>query len=159
VGAGLALRFLDTGERLHQVSELLWATAPVIGLGLAAVGVVLIGPEVRSAYRWFKARTPANKFRADGHRFERLLRRWSIFEEHNPLRVAPKENRLLLIEDTKVLLKRHGIPAPEGSDPDELWTMLMLVTLAASKEGNLRRARAQPNWLKEKLLPGSAENA
>ncbi|MXW71923.1 MAG: hypothetical protein F4Z74_10785 [Acidobacteria bacterium] len=151
VGAGLALNFLGAADRLQQVAKVAWALAPVIGLGLTVFGGVLLAPGGWRAYLWLKARQPTNKFRADEPWFETLYERWSVFEA-NKRTNGPTESRLLLVEDTMVLLKKHGIPSPSGTDPDILWKTLLLVSLGASKAGDLNRARKQPAWLRGQLL-------
>ena len=173
MGLTLILNVLGVVDELKELGPWAWALAPVIGAGLIAVGCVLFAAEVPSFYRWLTARTPANKFGADAHRFQRLYERWCVFEERNwdqrapssdapdgesliavdspPMVMRPPENRLLLVADTNALLKKHRIPGPKGTEPDILWKTVILVTLAASKTRDLKTARKQTDWVREAL--------
>ena len=144
--SGLAVEltgnFFGTAERVQQVTGLLWATSPAIGLGLAGVAVVLLAPaalrSVRSVYHWFDARKPSNRFRADARMVENLHFRWTNYESE--LGRDPEE-RLLLVNDAMILLEKHGIPYPEATDGDALWRLFLLFCRASSRVGNLEQAR------------------
>ena len=152
-GQVLVFDFQGAAGRLQEIGQLLWALAPVIGVGLTVFGGVLLAGDLYRAFVWLRARTPANRFGADEHQFKGLYERWRTFEERNKREKYPTENRLLLIEDTNVLFKKHGIPPPKGTDPDVLWKTVMLVSLVASKARDLKRARKQMDWVREKVLP------
>ena len=134
--------FFGTAERVQQVTGLLWATSPAIGLGLAGVAVVLLAPaalrSVRSVARLFDATKPSNMFQADARGFEVIHQRWTNYEDG--LGRDPEE-RLLLVNDAMWLLEKHDIPHPEEADGDALWRRFLLFCRASSRVGNLEQAQ------------------
>ena len=154
--SGLALElifnFFGTAERVQQVTGLLWAASPAVGLGLAGVAVVLLAPGVargvRSIYLRLDARRPSNKFRADAHKIQRLYHRWMSYE--NALARDPDE-RVLLVNDVHILLDGHGIACPQNADSDSLWRPFLVVTLAQSRSGDLDGARGSLDMIKREL--------
>ena len=143
---GLAVEFtgnfFGTAERVQQVTGLLWATSPAIGLGLAGVAVVLLAPaalrSVRSVARLFDATKPSNMFQADARGFEVIHQRWTNYEDG--LGRDPEE-RLLLVNDAMWLLEKHDIPHPEEADGDALWRRFLLLCRASSRVGDLEQAQ------------------
>ena len=149
----LILNLFGTAERLQQMTGLLWATSPAVGLGLACVAVVLLAPGtargVRNIHHWFDARRPSNKFRADAPKIQRLYRRWVSYED---VFTRDPEGRVLLVNDIVILFDTHEVPCPGNEDPDSLWRTFLVVTLAQSRSGDLDGARGSVDVIRSQAM-------
>ena len=145
--AGIAVELFfnvfGTADRMRLVNEVLWAWGPAIGLGMACAAFAALAPTilkgVRSSFRWVVDSLPSNRFLADAYSFQDLYRQWTSYETaiyHDPAELV------VLRSDSLTLCEKHDISCPGTNETtDGLWRTLLLNLIAASRRGDLKKAR------------------